>query len=191
MPDSLQPHGLYSPWNSPGKNTGVGSLSLFQGIFATQGSNPGLLHCRQILCHLSYQGRWIKINYASVLKMVNKKTRAWLGMVLSAIPTMTRWEEPKICHHRKGLAPGVCGVGLPPVRRVDEASARQHVSGRVGDTRVRAQFWQCCVVFTKPGYGKGVRPPMGRNQPNPLRLKKKFHQVLHSRSLRGRRASSG
>ena len=42
MSDSLQHHGLYSPWNSPGQNTGVGSLSLFQGIFPIQGSNPGL-----------------------------------------------------------------------------------------------------------------------------------------------------
>ena len=40
--DSLQPHGLYSPWNSPGQDTGVGSLSLLQGIFPTQGSNHGL-----------------------------------------------------------------------------------------------------------------------------------------------------
>ena len=47
--DSLQPHGLYSPCNSPGKNTGVGSLSLLQGIFPTQGWNLGLPHCRQIL----------------------------------------------------------------------------------------------------------------------------------------------
>ena len=38
--DSLQPHELYSPWNSPGQNTGVGSFSLLQGIFPTQGSNP-------------------------------------------------------------------------------------------------------------------------------------------------------
>ena len=36
-------------WNSPGENTGVGSLSLLQGIFPSQGSNPGLPHCRQIL----------------------------------------------------------------------------------------------------------------------------------------------
>ena len=42
MSDSLQPRGLYSPWNSPGQNTTVGSLSLLQGIFPTQGSNPGL-----------------------------------------------------------------------------------------------------------------------------------------------------
>ena len=59
MYDSL--HGLYSPWNSPGKNTGVGSLSLLQGIFPTQGSNPGLPYCKWILCQLSHreaQGYW-------------------------------------------------------------------------------------------------------------------------------------
>ena len=53
---SLRPHGLYSPWNSPGQNTGVGSCSLLQGIFLIQGSKPGLLHCRQILYQLSHQG---------------------------------------------------------------------------------------------------------------------------------------
>ena len=42
MYDFLRPHGLYSPWNSPGQNTGVGSHSFLQGIFPTQGSNPGL-----------------------------------------------------------------------------------------------------------------------------------------------------
>ena len=52
--DSLRPHGLYCPWNSPGQNTGVGSLFLLQGIFPIQESNLGLLHCRQILYQLSY-----------------------------------------------------------------------------------------------------------------------------------------
>ena len=42
VPDFVRPHGLYSPWNSPGQNTGVGRLSLLQGIYPTQGSNPGL-----------------------------------------------------------------------------------------------------------------------------------------------------
>ena len=56
MSDSLQPHGLYSPGNSPGQNTGMGSLSLHQGIFPTQGSNPGLPNCRWTLYQLSYQG---------------------------------------------------------------------------------------------------------------------------------------
>ena len=43
-------------WLYPGQNTGVGSRSLLQGIFPTQGSNPGLPHCRQILYQLSHQG---------------------------------------------------------------------------------------------------------------------------------------
>ena len=46
LSDSLRPHGLYSPWNSPGLNTGVGSCSLLQQIFLTQGSNRGLSHYR-------------------------------------------------------------------------------------------------------------------------------------------------
>ena len=50
-------HGLYSPWNSPGQNTGVGSLSLLQRIFPTQGLNPGLPHCRLILYQLSYPNK--------------------------------------------------------------------------------------------------------------------------------------
>ena len=54
--DSLWPHGLYSPWNTPGQNTGVGSLSLLQGIFLTRGLNPRLLHCRRILYQVSYKG---------------------------------------------------------------------------------------------------------------------------------------
>ena len=47
---------LYSPWNSPGQNTGVGCLSLLQGIFPTQESNPGLLHCGWVLYQLSHKG---------------------------------------------------------------------------------------------------------------------------------------
>ena len=51
-----QPARLLCPWDSPGKNAGVGSHCLLQGIFLTQGSNWGLLHCRQILHCLSHQG---------------------------------------------------------------------------------------------------------------------------------------
>ena len=58
--DSLRPHGL-SPWNFPGQNTGVGSLSFLQGIFPTQGSNPGLQHHRQILYQLSYEGSPVEL----------------------------------------------------------------------------------------------------------------------------------
>ena len=54
--DCFQPHGLYSPWNSPGQNTGMESHSFLQGIFPTQGLNPGLPHCKEILYQLSHQG---------------------------------------------------------------------------------------------------------------------------------------
>ena len=60
IPNSLKPFVLYPvrllcSWNSPGKNTGVGSHSLLQEMFPTQGWNPGLLHYRHILYHLSHQ----------------------------------------------------------------------------------------------------------------------------------------
>ena len=63
--NSLRRHGLYSPWNSPGQKPGVGSLSFLQGIFPTQGSNPGLPHCKRILYCLSHQAsnsqpKWLK-----------------------------------------------------------------------------------------------------------------------------------
>ena len=66
MSDSLQLHGLYSPCNSPGQNTGEGSLSLLQGIFPTQGLNPDLSYCRQIPHQLSHRGSlysaWNRVN---------------------------------------------------------------------------------------------------------------------------------
>ena len=53
--DSLRPHGLYGPWNSPGRNTGVGSHYLLQGTFPPQVLKPGLPHCRRILYQPSHQ----------------------------------------------------------------------------------------------------------------------------------------
>ena len=55
LSSSLGTHGLYSLWNSPGQNSGVGSLSLLHGVFPTQRSNPGFPHCRWILYHLSHK----------------------------------------------------------------------------------------------------------------------------------------
>ena len=78
--DSLQNHELYSPWNSPGQNTGVGSLSLLQGIFLTQGLNPGLPHCRWILYQLSHKGspkilEWIAYPFSSGSSRPRDRTR--------------------------------------------------------------------------------------------------------------------
>ena len=70
MSNSLGPHGLYSPWNSLGQNTGVDSLSLLQGIFPTKVLNPGLPHCRWILYQLSHKGsptilEWVAYPFSS------------------------------------------------------------------------------------------------------------------------------
>ena len=78
--DSLQPHGLYSPWNFPGQNTGVGSLSCLPGIFPAQGLKPGLLHCRRILYQLSHKGsprilEWVVYPFSSRSSWPRNRTR--------------------------------------------------------------------------------------------------------------------
>ena len=67
---TLCDHMDYSPWNSPGQNTGVGNLSLLQGIFPTQGMNAGLLHCMWNLYQLSHRGsprilEWVAYPFSS------------------------------------------------------------------------------------------------------------------------------
>ena len=77
MLDSLQPHGLepvrlLCPWDSLGKNNGVDCHALLQGIFLTQGLNPGLLHCKQVLFCLSYREEaptW-EMNWYNLLVLV-------------------------------------------------------------------------------------------------------------------------
>ena len=68
--DFWWPHGLHSPWNSPGQNIGEGSLPCLQEIVPTQGLNPGLLHCRWILYQLSHKGsprilEWVGYPFSS------------------------------------------------------------------------------------------------------------------------------
>ena len=87
MSNILQPHVLYSPWNSPGQNTGVGSLSLLQGFFPTQGLNRGLLHFRQILYQLNYQGSLSKERYST--QTVKRLSIMWETWVRSL-----GWEDP-------------------------------------------------------------------------------------------------
>ena len=79
--DSLWPYGLYSPWNSPGQNTGVGSLSLLQRIFPTQVSNPGLPHCSRILYQLSHKEsprilEWVAYPFS----IRSSQPRNWAGV---------------------------------------------------------------------------------------------------------------
>ena len=83
---------LYSPWNSPGQNTGAGSCSLLQGIFPTQGSNPGLLHCRWILYCLRHQGsprilEWVAYPFSSR----SSWPRNWIRISCIAVGFSTSW----------------------------------------------------------------------------------------------------
>ena len=68
--------------DSPGQNTGVGSLSLLQGIFPTQGSNGGLLHCRRILYQLSYQESFMRLRYG-VLRKFKTQLSGWIDLLTS------------------------------------------------------------------------------------------------------------
>ena len=91
-PDSLQPDGLYSPWNSPGQNAGAGSRSRLQRIFPTQGSNPSLLHCRWILHCLSHQGsprilEWVVYPFSSR----SSWPRNWIRISCIAVGFFTSW----------------------------------------------------------------------------------------------------
>ena len=77
---SLQPPWTIQFMKFSRQNTGVGSLSLLQGIFPTQGSNPGLLHCRWILYQLSHKGsprilEWVAYHFSSRSSLPRNQTR--------------------------------------------------------------------------------------------------------------------
>ena len=76
MSDSLRPHGLSSPWNSPGQNTGVCAHSLSPGVFPTHRLNPGLPYCRQILYQLNHKGSNSK-QYCLYIDWYIKTSRFW------------------------------------------------------------------------------------------------------------------
>ena len=95
--DSLRPHGLCSPWNYAGQNTGVGSLSLLQDIFPTQGSNPDLLYCMRIVYQLSHRGsprilEWVTFPFSRGFSQLRK----WTGVSCIAGGFFTSWATSKL-----------------------------------------------------------------------------------------------
>ena len=84
----LQPIRLLCPWNSPGRNTGVGCNFFLQGIFPSQGLNLALLHCRQILYHLNNQGRQMVNAFVVVLSLANAR-----GKCLSRQVPVCSWHQ--------------------------------------------------------------------------------------------------
>ena len=108
MSDSL----LYSPWSSLGQKTGVGILSLLQGIFPTQGSNAGLLHCRQSLYHLRHQEsprilEWVAYPFSGG----SSQPRKWTSVSCIAGGFFTSWDSSHFSSHdnshitRSGIVP--------------------------------------------------------------------------------------
>ena len=96
--DSLWPHGLYSPWNSPGQDTGVGSLSLLQEILPTQGSNPNLPHYWRILYQLTHKGsprilEWVVYPFSSG----SSQHGNWTGVSCIAGRFFTTWAIREAC----------------------------------------------------------------------------------------------
>ena len=102
MSDSLLPHGLHSPWNSPGQNPAVGSSSLLQGIFPTQGWNPGLPHCRQFLYQLSHERslrilEWVAYPFSSG----SSQPKNWTWVSCIADRFFTNWAIREFIRHFK------------------------------------------------------------------------------------------
>ena len=95
LSDCLLPQ---SPWNSPGQNAGVGSPSLLQRIFPTQGSNPGLSYCRRILYQLSQQGNprileWVAYPFSSW----SSQPRNLTGVSCISGRFFTSWATRELC----------------------------------------------------------------------------------------------
>ena len=139
--DSLWPHGLYNPWNSPGQNTGVGSLSLLQGIFQTQGLNPGLRHHRQILYQLNHKGSpkidaiishilaWLWMSYLRA-KIYNLKSK-YCSLQVSGLEAKKKTKK-QTCY-----CSFVKGIECPTVSRRDEWVKMQRYHAQIMD-----QFWR-------------------------------------------------
>ena len=89
LSNSLWPYGLYSPWNSPGQNTGVGSCPLLQGVFPRQKLKGSPLHCRQILYQLSCQGN----PYIEVLLCAAVGTSKWEMLRLPPVSISASWMQ--------------------------------------------------------------------------------------------------
>ena len=103
--DSLWPRGFYHPWTSPGENPGVGGLSLLQGIFPTQGWNPGVLNCRQVL------PRWAA---GQPLLVVLGLCGGALAPLLGGAPAPC-WVRGllELCHAGETCCSVACGILLP------------------------------------------------------------------------------
>ena len=157
--NSLQPHGLYSPWNFPGQNTGVNSLSLLQGIFPNQGSNPGLLHCRWILYQLSH------VNYTSKQNLNQQLNLSLATELAAAVGSALIPDHSYRC--RRSYRAALAEPSLrPQSQELDSVTLRKAKSGRLDSTYSQAStsYFQEWQQFSAAGDGQ----PQGANPGNSL-----------------------
>ena len=124
LSDSLRPHELNSPWDAPGQNTGVASCSPLQATFPTQGLNPGLPRCRQILYQLSHQG--------SLLGLIVSTHTLPLGLLL---PLPERGGSART--HTPSAGQSGCGLAAPSVGAL----------GRTGQLSLSKGLWTRLVPW--------------------------------------------
>ena len=143
--DSLQPHGateelsgLLCRWDLPGKNSAVGNHSHLQGVFLTQGSNPGLLHCRHILYHLSHWGS----PFCREQKMCASQRCTHICIYNVYIHTYTSFTHT----HTHGLHPHGLHTRISPV----------------------AQQWRICLQCNRSGFDPWWGRSPGGGHGNPL-----------------------
>ena len=196
--DSLWPQGLYSPWTSLGQNTGVGSLSLLQGIFPTQRLNPGLLHCRWILYQLSHQGSpichnktqldenniflklWaeatVSVN-ANVMRGVRRKRKQ--GMDSALLPLgkgLVRHTKFQVASERK-IPERAATEGRGSMLKMEWGSLKQKQESikrkHTLSLRASQKWWQPVMVLalgrTEAGSGLAAGPAARALVPMPLR----------------------
>ena len=105
--DSLGPHVLYSPWNSPGQNTGISNLPFSRGSSQPRDWNQGVLHCRGTLYQLSYQGSpfflmWIICLLLQTFHCDTCKTVSYLQMIkirnCGKLLNFCHWCNSKVIH---------------------------------------------------------------------------------------------
>ena len=195
---SLWPHGLYNPWNSSGQNTGVGSHFLLQGIFPTQGSNPGLPHCRWILYQLSHKGsptilEWVAYPFSSKSSWLRNLTR--VSCIAGGF--FTNWANRERLGGKRGnIHTTVLSLKSNVMKATRDQEQDENDSARIVRLRLTLNFLLCDFYDTLASEGKasfctpgeiqiGVCPAMDRliflqlKPPTKHLLHASRHQVRH------------
>ena len=126
--------------DSPGKTTGVGCHALLQGIFLTQGSNPGLSHCRWILYHLSHQGsprilEWVAYPFSRESSRARSQTRVSCIAARFFISRATREAQSHRRQHKRCSASPIIRETQMKTMKYHLTSLRMAITKKTGDNK--------------------------------------------------------